>query len=77
MIGFSDTSGDFVQRLEQSNEDAINLAQDLIRVSDSRLFAINNGAAGYGNLAPLICDEDPAGHALNRRVEVWVRRVAQ
>jgi phosphate transport system substrate-binding protein len=31
------------------------------------------GASGYGELAPVTCNDTAEGRRINRRVEVWLR----
>jgi phosphate transport system substrate-binding protein len=39
------------------------------------LDSVNIRVLGYGELAPVGCNESLLGRAINRRVEVWVRDV--
>ncbi|MDX2287349.1 MAG: phosphate ABC transporter substrate-binding/OmpA family protein [Hyphomicrobiaceae bacterium] len=71
LAGFSDTSGDFTTNLRLSAERAEAVRRVL--AASPLTPGIEVVAKGYGELAPVTCNDTDIGRNLNRRVEIWVR----
>ena len=74
LIGFADSGGSFAANLTLSKARAEAVKRTLLQAEPSRLAATRLITNGYGELAPVACNDDSAGKAFNRRVEVWVER---
>ncbi len=74
MAGFASSGeGDFAARRALSRQRAETLAEALL-ARTGPLSAIRVDAKGFADLKPVGCYADPGGRALNRRVEVWIRK---
>jgi phosphate transport system substrate-binding protein len=74
IVGFTDADGSFEANLALSEARAEQVVQALRQVAGDRLGEVGIIAArGYGELSPTACNDDSAGKAINRRVEVWIR----
>lgn len=74
LAGFSDAAGGAAQnaRLSAKRAEAVRDAL-MAEATDGALDDVTFEVQGYGEAAPLVCEDDAAGAAVNRRVEVWVR----
>lgn len=73
LAGFTDSVGVAERNLSTSSARA-NLLRDLILdMSPDGIGPTDVIAYGYGELAPLACNDSEIGRAINQRVEVWVR----
>jgi phosphate transport system substrate-binding protein len=74
--GFSDGQGDAAANLRLSRQRARAVRDALLAEipGSARDFRDRVLAEGYGEAAPIACDEEDWGSRLNRRVEVWVRQ---
>ena len=73
LVGFSDAAGDYGanQRLSLSRARGLALALgELLETAEE----VDLQTAGFGPLLPVACNDSDWGRALNRRVEVWLRR---
>ena len=68
IFGFADTSGDYASNLALSRQRAQSVADKL-----ASLGVPIAEIAGFGEEAPIACNDDPTSRAHNRRVEVWLR----
>ncbi len=68
LIGFADSVGNYNVNQEVSKARAETVAKALKRAGYEKAEA-----KAYGELAPVACNDTPAGRYLNRRVEVWVK----
>lgn len=68
LIGFADSVGNYNVNQKVSKERAETVAQALKQAGFSKAEA-----KAYGELAPVACNDTPAGRYLNRRVEVWIK----
>ncbi|MEM7042126.1 MAG: phosphate ABC transporter substrate-binding/OmpA family protein [Pseudomonadota bacterium] len=68
VFGFADASGDYEANLALSQQRAQSVADKLAAFGVPITSVI-----GFGEEAPIACNDDPAGRAHNRRVEVWLR----
>ncbi|CFX54608.1 putative OmpA/MotB domain protein [Candidatus Filomicrobium marinum] len=68
VLGFSDAVGGYDENLRLSEVRATAVA-DLLKKSG----VTNAIAKGYGELAPVACNDTPASRNYNRRVEIWVK----
>lgn len=68
VIGFSDAVGSYDENLRLSHVRAQTVL-DLLTKSG----VTNAVAMGYGELAPVTCNDTPEGRNYNRRVEIWVK----
>lgn len=75
LIGFADDASAFNANLslsqQRANQIRAEFEGELARVG--ALGRINVATMGYGDLAPVACNNDSLSNASNRRVEVWVR----
>ncbi len=74
LIGFADSGGSFQTNLTLSLSRARAVQAALIQAAGGKLEAARLVVKGYGELAPVACNDTPVGKAFNRRVEVWVNR---
>jgi phosphate transport system substrate-binding protein len=72
VAGFSDDIGTSQTNRFMSDQRARTVAETLQNVGGERLDGIELASAGFGDLAPVACNTDEAGRALNRRVEIWI-----
>ncbi len=72
LIGFADAGGSFQTNLALSISRAQAVRAELLEASDNRLQSGGLEIKGYGELAPVACNDTLQGKAFNRRVEVWV-----
>ena len=75
LIGFADDVNRFEANMALSEQRAAQIRAEveaeLARIGQSDRVSIVT--MGYGQLAPVACNDDVLGQASNRRVEVWVR----
>ncbi len=73
-VGFSDATGAASAnlRLARGRAEAARLAV-IEAASDGDLNRVRLSIDAFGEALPMACDDDPAGRAVNRRVEVWLR----
>jgi phosphate transport system substrate-binding protein len=74
--GFSDGDGpaEANQRLSRSRAQAVLEAVSAAAEAEQGAeLTVDLRATGFGEAAPLACDDSPWGRQVNRRVEVWVR----
>ncbi len=74
LIGFADSGGSFENNQVLSVSRARAVQSALIAASERQLAAERLVVTGYGELAPVACNDSDTGRAFNRRVEVWVDR---
>ncbi len=73
-VGFADSRGDFTFNQRLSQQRAASVVQELRFHPNARLIRDRNIVAmGFGELAPMGCNDTREGQSRNRRVEVWVR----
>ena len=76
LIGFADDAGRFEANVSLSQQRARQIRAEL-EAALSNLNVQPNSVdfieMGYGDLAPVACNDDALGGVSNRRVEVWVR----
>lgn len=68
ILGFSDAVGNYDENLRLSHVRATSVLDVLAKSGVTGAVA-----AGYGELAPVTCNDTPDGRNRNRRVEIWVR----
>lgn len=68
LLGFADAVGLYGINLEVSKERAKTVKNALSKAGYSKAIA-----KGYGELAPVACNDTREGRHLNRRVEVWIK----
>jgi len=71
VFGFADSSGAYDANLALSRQRAQSVA-DQLATFGVPITAVD----GFGEELPIACNENPAGRAKNRRVEVWMRQSA-
>jgi phosphate transport system substrate-binding protein len=74
VVGFSDDVGQSKRNFDLSAERARNVAAALEEIGAGRLDGIEVASKGFGEIAPVACNDTEAGRSLNRRVEIWVQR---
>jgi phosphate transport system substrate-binding protein len=74
LVGFSDTDGEFEPNLKVSRDRATTVIGHLTDFAGERLSGITFTALGYGEVAPVACNDSKQGRQINRRVEVWVKK---
>lgn len=72
LLGFADSAGSFAANRALSLSRAEAVRNELINVSQNQLSPSWLIVKGYGELAPVACNNTAEGRAYNRRVEVWV-----
>ena len=68
LLGFSDQQGGYQANLKLSESRAQHIAKELA----DRGVTVSH-VDGFGQEAPVACNDYPGGAARNRRVEVWIR----
>jgi phosphate transport system substrate-binding protein len=76
VAGFSDGQGDAASNLRLSRQRARAVREAILSAMTPpvRDAAMAMDVRGYGEAAPIACDEVDWGRHLNRRVEIWVRQ---
>ncbi len=77
MVGFTDDIGEFESNRRLSEERARQAVQELRTYAGSRLDGIELSSSGYGEIAPVACNITETGRSINRRVEVWIDKIAE
>lgn len=70
VLGFADTDGTVDYNLALSNERAAAIAKRLVTYG---VPIPDRNVAGFGEEAPIACNDDEEGKSRNRRVEVWLK----
>ena len=74
LIGFADSGGSFQTNLTLSLSRAEAVRSAIVRAGNGKIEPSRLLVKGYGELAPVACNDTGPGKAFNRRVEVWVDR---
>jgi phosphate transport system substrate-binding protein len=74
VVGFTDAVGSFDANVNLSTRRAESVARQISDLAGSRLDGISFETRAYSELSPAVCNTDENGRAINRRVEVWVRK---
>ena len=77
LIGFADSAGSFQDNLALSLSRANAVRDALVAAGGSSIDPSRIVVKGYGELAPVACNDSLPGKVLNRRVEAWVGREQQ
>lgn len=72
LLGFTDSVGDFELNQELSLRRANLVRTALIDIDASLSDRVSIESAGFGEIAPIACNETALGRSINRRVEVWM-----
>lgn len=72
LIGFTDSVGDFDLNQEVSLRRANQVRDALIEIDAALAERVSILPAGFGEIAPVACNETAQGRSINRRVEVWM-----
>nr|WP_272874389.1 phosphate ABC transporter substrate-binding/OmpA family protein [Pseudaestuariivita rosea] len=73
-VGFTDSDGAFEANRALSVGRAQQVAETIQIFAGPQLGKIEFTAKGYGEMAPVACNDTLDGKRINRRVEVWVRK---
>lgn len=73
LLGFADSVGAFDTNLKLSLKRAQAVQRALLATGQLSLPASKLIAKGYGELAPVACNDTLESRTLNRRVEVWIK----
>ncbi|MHA3916159.1 substrate-binding domain-containing protein [Halovulum sp. GXIMD14793] len=73
VLGFSDRLEDTTESADLSRQRAETVRDLLVQAGGNAPWLGNVRTFGYASIAPLGCNDDESGRALNRRVEVWLR----
>jgi len=76
-IGFTDSVGDSELNRQLSEQRAEQVLAAILAVDPTLVSNLRMRAVGYGEISPLGCNESDTGRLINRRVEVWVRDIAE
>ncbi len=76
IVGFTDSIGKSELNEFLSQRRAELVMQSIFDASPELANNVNFRAVGFGEIAPVGCNESNRGRTINRRVEVWVRDVA-
>ena len=72
-VGFTDSLGAFSRNIELSIARAERILQAVRNTGGDRLAEIEMRSVGFGELAPIDCNDPTGGGSeINRRVEVWI-----
>ena len=74
LIGFADSGGSFQTNLTLSLSRAEAVRSAILEIAKGKVEPSRFLVKGYGELAPVACNDSNTGRAFNRRVEVWVDR---
>ncbi len=77
MVGFTDDIGAFESNRRLSEQRAKSVVGELRTWAGNRLEGIQFTAAGFGEIAPSVCNSTEYGRGINRRVEVWIDKNAE
>ncbi len=72
-VGFTDNVGKFDANLALSLERADAVLSEMRSLVDDDLPQITWSSTGYGEIAPLQCNDKNKGRRINRRVEIWLK----
>ena len=72
LVGFTDSVGDFDLNQEVSLRRANQVRDALIEFDTALAERVSILPAGFGEIAPVACNETAKGRSINRRVEVWM-----
>jgi len=72
LLGFADSGGLFEANRQLSLSRAQTVRDELIKKLKKQIPPSRLIVRGYGELAPIACNNTPSSRAYNRRVEVWV-----
>lgn len=73
LLGFSDAIGRFDTNLGIARKRTAIVKSALLKAIPALPRSMTIIERAYGELAPVACNDDEDGRALNRRVEIWVR----
>lgn len=73
-VGFTDDSGVFESNTDLSLMRAEETAKQIQGLIETPLQNVTFTSKGFGELAPVGCNQSTQGRAINRRVEVWIRQ---
>jgi len=71
--GFTDSVGAFDGNRALSAQRAASAAQQFSEFAGDKVSQIEFESAGFGEIAPVACNTENLGRAINRRVEVWIK----
>jgi phosphate transport system substrate-binding protein len=74
LVGFTDDVGAFSSNLSLAERRATELRAAITEVAGDRLSQIKLNTIGFGETAPVACNTTEEGRAINRRVEVWIKK---
>lgn len=73
VVGFTDSIGEFDSNLNLSLQRAGQVADEISAFAGDRLTNVAISSIGFGEIAPVSCNDEEDGRRINRRVEVWVK----
>jgi phosphate transport system substrate-binding protein len=76
-VGFTDSIGDGELNRQLSQQRDEQVLQTVLAKDPSLASNVRMQAVGFGEISPLGCNESDVGRLTNRRVEVWVRDIAE
>lgn len=76
-VGFTDSVGDDELNRQLSQQRAEQVLSTVLSKDPSLASNVRMQAVGFGEISPLGCNESSEGRLTNRRVEVWVRDIAE
>lgn len=74
VVGFTDDIGLFEQNLRLSRLRAQRVVDSIATIGGDRLSNVQIDTKSYAELSPSVCNDGAIGRAINRRVEIWVRK---
>ena len=72
LLGFTGSVGDATANVTASTRAAETIRDALIEIEPSLADTIELRADGFGEIAPVACNDTAEGRWINRRVEVWL-----
>jgi len=73
-VGFTDDVGSFDANLSLSQQRAQAVAEAIGSIATERNLDLQIDTRSYSELSPSVCNVDTNGRAINRRVEIWIRK---
>ena len=74
VVGFTDDVGSFELNTQLSDARSKTVADVIRAVASERAIAVQIDTRSFSELSPSVCNTDANGRAINRRVEIWVRK---
>ena len=74
VVGFTDSVGAFDANLGLSEGRASEVADQLVEKAPELFNKVAMKTMGFGEISPAACNVSETGRAINRRVEIWIKK---